>query len=337
MLVKSAFGNRCICPPFLLILSKLWTPFFPAYLNDMVVDFKGMEGKKLYMVNLLEHVNGLGPNRVVPLNDAFNAGPNGRYKNDGIKGDPVVGKFLMFKVKPCVDNNGNTLSSCPDFSMDPAKYVEGNVGDKQMIAQNKPTTAELQAAKHRTFEFGKSNGTDLVPWTIKTDGGTGLIMDPHRISAALKLPNSPADLGKVEIWHIKLGGSGWSHPVHVHFEEGQVLYRGGKAPPPWEKYARKDVYRIGRLADSLSSVDMAIRVREFAGTYVEHCHNTQHEDKAMLLRWDSQNPDPTNPNASVIAIPTPMPEWDGVQYEPSVYLPTANTGDAAAKKAFKLP
>jgi transposase len=25
-------GIRCICPPFLLILSKLWTPFFPAYI-----------------------------------------------------------------------------------------------------------------------------------------------------------------------------------------------------------------------------------------------------------------------------------------------------------------
>ena len=29
---------------------------------------------------------------------------------------------------------------------------------------------------------------------------------------------------------------------------------------------------------------MAIRFREFAGTYMEHCHNTQHEDHAMLLR-----------------------------------------------------
>ncbi len=124
---------------------------------------------------------------------------------------------------------------------------------------------------------------------------------------------------------------GWSHPVHVHFEEGQILYRGGKAPPPWEKYARKDVYRIGPLPDSTASVDMAIRFRKFAGTYVEHCHNTQHEDKAMLLRWDIQRPGQT------IAIPTPMPEWGGVGYEPSTTLPTYKTGDLAAKKAFKLP
>jgi manganese oxidase len=282
---------------------------------DMVIDFKGMEGKKLYLVNLLEHVNGLGPNKVVALADVL----SGKYKADGKNGDPGVGKFLEFRVK---SYNGT------DLSMNPADYVEGK---KQMIPLNRPTTQELQAAVHRTFEFGRSNGTDATPWTIKTDGAGGLSADPHRISAAPELPASPTDLGKTEIWHIKLGGLGWSHPVHVHFEEGQILYRGGKAPPPWEKYARKDVYRIGPLADSTASVDMAIRFREFAGTYVEHCHNTQHEDKAMLLRWDIQHPGQT------IAIPTPMPEWDGVQYEPSTTLLSTKTGDLAAKKAFKLP
>jgi manganese oxidase len=299
---------------------------------DIIVDFKGFEGKKLYFVNVLEHVNGLGPNKVIPLTDAFLAGTStGKYKPDGINGDPVIGKFMEFRVNGCVDNNGIALASCPDFSMDPAKYVEGNVGDKQMIPPNRPTTAEMQAAVHHTFDFGKSNGTDLAPWTIKTDGSAGLNMDPHRISAATDLTPGANGLGKVQIWHINLGGNGWSHPVHVHFEEGQILYRGGKAPPPWEKFARKDVYRVGPIADSLSSVDMAIRVREFAGTYVEHCHNTQHEDKAMLLRWDSEKPGQT------IGIPTPMPEWDGVDYAPSVYLPKAKTGDTAVKSAFKLP
>ncbi|MFA5923819.1 MAG: multicopper oxidase domain-containing protein [Methylococcaceae bacterium] len=275
---------------------------------DMVVDFKGMAGKKLYLVNVLEHVNGQGPNKVIPVADVL----SGKYKADGISGDPGVGKFLEFRVQ----NYSST-----DLSMNPADYVEGK---KQMIPLNKPTTQELQASVQRTFEFGKSNGTDIEPWTIKTDGGASFNADEHRVSAA-------PEVGKTEIWHIKLGGGGWSHPVHVHFEEGQILYRGGKVPPPWEKYARKDVYRIGPLADSTASVDIAIRFREFAGTYVEHCHNTQHEDKAMLLRWDLQNPGQT------LAIPTPMPNWEGVQYDPSVYLPTAKTGDLAAKKSFVLP
>ena len=51
------------------------------------------------------------------------------------------------------------------------------------------------------------------------------------------------------MWTIK-GGGGWTHPVHVHFEEGIILSRGGKAPPEWEKWARKDMYRIGPEIDS---------------------------------------------------------------------------------------
>jgi FtsP/CotA-like multicopper oxidase with cupredoxin domain len=275
---------------------------------DMIVDFKGMTGKKLYLVNLLEHVDGRGPNKVIALTDVL----SGKYRADGKNGDPGVGKFLEFRVQSY---------SGTDLSMNPADYVEGK---KQMIPLNKPTSQELQAAVQRTFVFGRSNGTDLVPWTIKTDGGDGLPADPHRVSAA-------PGIGKTEIWHIKLNNSSSSHPVHIHFEEGQILYRGGKAPPPWEKYARKDVYRIGALTDSTASVDVAIRFREFAGTYVEHCHNTQHEDKAMLLRWDAERPNQT------VAIPTPMPDWDGVQYDSSIYLPTAKTGDPDAKKSFVLP
>ena len=66
---------------------------------------------------------------------------------------------------------------------------------------------------------------------------------------------------------------------------------------------------------------MAIRFREFMGSYMEHCHNTQHEDHAMLLRWDVQNPGQT------VMLPTPSPEWDGVYFDESYALPTYKTGD----------
>ena len=278
---------------------------------DIVVDFSGFqEGDKLYLVNLLEHQDGRGPKQEIPLAEVL----DGTYQAEIDKGngDPAVGKFLELRVM---------AYSGKDFSMNPADYVEGK---KTMIPRAEITAADLATAKHRTFEFGRSDGTDNAPWTIKTDGGAGLGMDPHRVSAA-------PDENTWEVWHIRNGGNGWSHPVHVHFEEGQILARGGAAPPLWEKWARKDVYRIGSLPDSTSSVDVAIRFREFMGTYVEHCHNTQHEDHAMLLRWDNQHPGQT------IALPTPMPDWDGVQYEDTFSLPTAKTGDLSAAAAFQLP
>jgi manganese oxidase len=283
---------------------------------DIVIDFKGMEGKKLYMVNILAHDNGRGPKAIIPLANVL----SGVYKANGKDGDPGVGKFLEFRVKGCGDSGAE---QCIDYSMDPAEYVEGG---KKMIPLNKATLQELQAAKHRTFEFGRSGGTDLIPWTIKTDGGSGLLANPHRLSAA-------PEIGALEIWHLK-SGTGGNHPVHVHFEEAQILYRGGVAPPLWEKYARKDIFRVGGtllIPDSKTTIDIALRVRDFAGTYVEHCHNTTHEDKAMLLRWDAQHPGQT------LAIPTPEPGWEGVHYGATTTLPTYKTGDTKAKATFVLP
>jgi manganese oxidase len=275
---------------------------------DIVIDFKNYkDGDKLYLVNLLEHKNGMTPNRAIPLSEVL----SGKYRNTlnggQYQGDPAVGKFMELRVKSYAGQ---------DLSMNPADYVEGK---KKMIPLPGFTTAELQNARHRTFEFVKSAPTDTQPWAIKTDGGEAYSADLSRVSAA-------PDEGSVEIWHLKTNSSSWSHPVHVHFEEGQILKRGGVAPPVWEKWARKDVYRVGGpLQDTTGSVDLAIRFREFMGTYMEHCHNTQHEDHAMLLRWDIQKPGQT------IAIPTPITNWEGTTYEDSYSLPTVKTGDTSAK------
>ena len=45
------------------------------------------------------------------------------------------------------------------------------------------------------------------------------------------------------------------------------------------------------------------------GTYMTHCHNTQHEDHAMLQRWDIQHPGQTIPFMA------PMQNWRGCSYQ----------------------
>ena len=272
---------------------------------DIIVDFSQFQpGDKLYMVNLLEHRDGRRPKSIVPLHDVVYSQYCGGHPDFSApdKCDTTVGRFLEFRV---------AAYDGVDTSMNPADYVEGK---KKMIPLPPFSEEELANAKHRTFEFGKSSGTDTSPWTIKTDGGQGLGMDPALISAA-------PDKESVEIWHLKNGGGGWSHPVHIHFEEGQVLNRDGNPPPIWEKWARKDVFRIGNMPDSSTTVDVALRFREFKGTYLEHCHNTQHEDHSMLLRWDIENP------GELTVMPTPMPTWEGVSYLETRALPTYKTGD----------
>jgi hypothetical protein len=226
-----------------------------------------------------------------------------------VDGDPCVGKFLEFRVREYAGR---------DLSMDPADYVAGR---KKLLPLPRPSASELAHARHRTFDFVRSGGTDEKPWTIKTDGGAAFGMDFSQVSAAPNIGELSADgLGHLEVWKITTGG-GWSHPIHSHFEEGIILTRDGAPPPEWEKWARKDVYRIGDGPDSSREIEFTIRFREFAGTYMEHCHNTQHEDTAMLLRWDIERP------GQFTLLPAPVPGWDGVQYVPSVSLPTARTGD----------
>ncbi len=269
---------------------------------DIIINFakNGIKaGDKLYFVNLMEHDSGKGPKQAIPLADVLSEKYKAVIKQTSKgpqwdNGDPAVGKFLQLWVQPYTGQ---------DLSMDPVAYEPAKPGkaaglkmlplpiDRDAAADQ----AKLKDARHREFIFGRSDGTDTTPWTIKTDGGFGYSMDPRRISAAPQLANQSTDGGfsgdgTLEVWKIVNGGNGWSHPVHVHFEEGVILSRDGKAPPEWEKWARKDVYRIGPDADSSEEVEMAIRFREFAGTYMEHCHNTQHEDSSMLLRWDIEHP-----------------------------------------------
>jgi hypothetical protein len=318
--------------------------------HDIIVDFAQFPvGTKLYMVNTLEHDDGRKPKNVVPLADILNGtyvvtADGGGCTDHCLSGDTTVGKVLEFRVQSY---------SGTDLSMNPADY---EVGKKTMIPLVKITDAELAAATHRTFSFGRggSPGTATdgrnTPWGISTDGGTTFNADLNRVSAA---PETMG--GGWEIWHIINGGGGWAHPVHVHFEESQYLLRSDgpgteRIPPLWEQGARKDMYRVSNLGigplglpESSMEIYAAIRFREFAGTFVEHCHNTTHEDKAMLLRWDNEHPGQT------VRIPTPIPDWDGVTYVGAgnpfptdgatavQTLATAKTGDLGAAVTFVAP
>ncbi|MEJ8835386.1 multicopper oxidase domain-containing protein [Ramlibacter sp. AN1133] len=295
---------------------------------DIIVDFsKFAPGTKLYFVNTMHHDTGLLGKVKIPLADILSEKYKAVLDSKGtswINGDPTVGKALQLTVQKYTGT---------DLSMNPGEYEPAHAGKpegKTMIPlwlhrDNPADIAALANARHRSFDFGRASGTDLNPWTVKADGGVAYAADPRRISAAPQLAAESGDAGfsgdgTLEVWKISSGG-GWNHPVHIHFEEGVILSRDGKAPPEWEKWTRKDVYRIGGGPDTSGTLEVALHFREFHGTYVEHCHNTQHEDNAMLVRWDIEHP------GQFQVMPTPLPTWDGVEYAPSVGVPTFRTGD----------
>ena len=122
-----------------------------------------------------------------------------------------------------------------------------------------------QVVRTRRWVFGDDNGG----WTIN-----GKFFNVNEVRAAAKQ-------GTAEIGVLKNDGGGRSHPIHIHFEEFQILSRNGQPPPPHE-VSRKDVVILGPDDE----VRVFIRFRDFLGRYPMHCHNIVHEDHSMMLRWD---------------------------------------------------
>jgi FtsP/CotA-like multicopper oxidase with cupredoxin domain len=103
--------------------------------------------------------------------------------------------------------------------------------------------------------------------------------------------------GTTEEWlinnnNVPGGPSGWTHPVHIHFEEFRILQKFVRDPanptqsipvptPPLQT-GRKDVIRVNAGDSALIKIQM----RDYLGRYLIHCHNMNHEDAFMMARWD---------------------------------------------------
>ena len=82
-----------------------------------------------------------------------------------------------------------------------------------------------------------------------------------------------------------------------------------------EKGARKDVW----LLRGNQEVKFQVQLGEFGGAYVNHYHNTVHEDFAMLARLQILNGIAGSPLNKVT--PTPNPTPDGVVFTTPEVLP----------------
>jgi FtsP/CotA-like multicopper oxidase with cupredoxin domain len=93
--------------------------------------------------------------------------------------------------------------------------------------------------------------------------------------------------GTTEEWLLNnnVGASAWVHPVHIHFEEFRVLKKfinGVEVAVPPLQSGRKDVMRL----DAGHGALIKMSFRDFVGRYLIHCHNMNHEDAFMMVRWD---------------------------------------------------
>ena len=142
--------------------------------------------------------------------------------------------------------------------------------DDSRIPERLSTIERLDPAKAvRTREWRFRRG--------KMHGHTGWLIndapfDHHSTAASTKL-------GDIEIWRFI---SDLHHPVHVHLDPFQVVKRHGKDPGPYDS-GWKDTVDIGPN----EWVDVAVRFTDYAGRYMLHCHNLEHEDMAMMAAFQT--------------------------------------------------
>src|SRR5262252_1695597 len=299
-------GNLVVNPITLTSLDQQGT----AERYDIVVDFSKFKvGDRLTLVNTLQQTDGRKPDQQLPLAQAL-AGDNN---------DPAVGGILQFRVVgsvQSVDVPGVTLfSTSPDPSVVPA-----------VLTQQIPIVTPV---RERIVQWGRSGNGDSrgpngqcipdcpdtasFPWTVQVNNGQPHSMNANRIQ--LEYPKA----GDIEHWTYINGGGGWDHPIHLHFEEGITMIRGSDPTPATENLVRKDVWRLRPSG----TVQFQIQFGEYGGSYVNHCHNTVHEDFALLMRIQLLSGLAGTPQAAIT--PTPNPTPDGVFFTTPEVLPEATT------------
>jgi manganese oxidase len=265
---------------------------------DIVIDFsRYSQGQTVDLVNLQQHLNGEIPGPILTVAQALS----------GQTCDPCVGSCLRFNIMGPAP--GGDPSKVPTVLI-PNPTLPGSVRSRTFVFDHR---ANQDDSNPITAYQGTGN------WGIATENSGGT--SRHRGGSALKADfgriSSQPGYGTQEIWTLVNAGDRWDHPIHIHFEEGQILQRNGSASnvPAWEK-GRKDVYRL----HPGGSVTVALQFRDWGGTFMEHCHNTMHEDNAMLLRWDLD----TGGAPFLSPLQTPVPAPTGVTFiAPNEILPDA--------------
>lgn len=118
-------------------------------------------------------------------------------------------------------------------------YVAGNSAIPAHLAD-----LDLPAGRttvDKTFKFERSNGHWLI-------NGVGFEDVSNRV---LAFPGQ----GKTQRWRLTNKSGGWSHPIHIHRVDCQVLSRvgsGRQGIEPNEAAALKDVVYLGRNEEELA-------------------------------------------------------------------------------------
>jgi FtsP/CotA-like multicopper oxidase with cupredoxin domain len=237
-------GGGLLPRPILRDKIEVW----PAKRREVVVDFsRYMDGSPtspgdvVYLTNTAEMLDG----RMISSVDQF-AVPMVKF---------IIGSKVTFADKSDPGLSPVAGSYNPNKTLRP-RHTPLGIGDSD------PTHSNMD------FTLMRGSGGGETEWLIN-----GLQFDP---TAPLWAPT----VNTFETWGINNGGGGWTHPMHVHMEEHQVIYRstGPNAEDPIGKF---DLVML----QPAEQTKIFRGFRTFLGNYVAHCHNLAHEDHNMMFGW----------------------------------------------------
>jgi FtsP/CotA-like multicopper oxidase with cupredoxin domain len=195
----------------------------------------------------------------------FSVGSGGMMGSSGLSNGAAL-DVLKFQVEQAASD---TIPALPNHLSVPGFYAEQD-------AVNRKNPRQITLAMMMT---GTLNGRSFVMDEVTSD--------------------EKVRLGDLEIWEFynaegggmgMMGGSGHPHPMHIHNVQFQVLER------QIDQQNRQDYETVsaGFVDDGWKDtvlvwpgerVRVLVRFENYAGTYIYHCHNLEHEDGGMMRNY----------------------------------------------------
>jgi FtsP/CotA-like multicopper oxidase with cupredoxin domain len=264
-MTQIASGGGLLPNPVLMDQIQIW----PAKRREVVVDFATyMDGSATHAGDVIYLTN------TAVMTDGRKQ--NGNLSMGGAFAVPMV-KFIIGSNQLSVDNSDPGLTPIPANVKNSAgggvfnankvlrpRHIPPGVGNSDKLAENMDFTL---------MRGGTAGGE--TEWLINSLG-----FDPLN-------PLWAPTLNTFETWGINNGGGGWTHPMHIHMEEHQVLFRttgvgpNSNPPHPEDPIGKEDLVSLEPAEQS----KIYRGFRTFLGNYVAHCHNLAHEDHNMMFGW----------------------------------------------------
>jgi spore coat protein A len=265
----------------------------PGERADIIVDFRGFEGRSIILYNDAPAPFPMGDIR----NDYYTGGPNLTCIGGAAPTEPGQGPDTRIVMRFDVDRSGSV--SEPDFT---ATLADLQATLPAVYMQTLPPTPATQSApKVKTLNEGFDSHGRLMQ-----------LLGSPTISGYLSTPVDIAARGETQIWQV-YNLTGDTHPMHLHLVNVQVVRReawqfdakgepllplrpipGTARPPDPNEAGWKETLRMnpGEVTTIITKFDMPFSApasprleAEFGvkgAEYVWHCHILEHEEHDMM-------------------------------------------------------